>query len=337
MMDPQTLARLRYPFPTLVNPHAAAIQEHTDREWIDGEWRGFVPGHVAEKFKKTRTGYMTSYFFPAATWERLVPLARMMLFSLYQDDIYEQAHPDYVRHLRERTVAVARGEMSATEADVMLAPQIQTIRTELLQFLPVESVARWADDLDRYFEGLIAETTLLEAGAYPGLSEYMTIRENALMIHPFMALKELETQTVLPAEIHDHPAVSRLKALAVRITGWFNEFQSYDKDLHTGMGKVNLINVLMNEYDTTLDDARERAFRIHDDELAEFIRIQNALPDFGPWQDAVANHVHHFSLVISGWRGVDPVIQRYDPPHYADQGALAAAARPTLGNSRHRR
>lgn len=82
MMDPQTWARLRYPFPTLVNPNAARFQEHANREWIDGEWQGFVPAAMAEKFKKTRPGYMTSYFFPVATWERLVPLARMMLFSL---------------------------------------------------------------------------------------------------------------------------------------------------------------------------------------------------------------------------------------------------------------
>ena len=54
---------------------------------------GSRPIPVAEEFKKTGTGYMTSYFFPMATWERLVPLARMMLFSLYQDDIYATSRP----------------------------------------------------------------------------------------------------------------------------------------------------------------------------------------------------------------------------------------------------
>lgn len=95
-----------------------------------------------------RTGYMTSYFYPSATWERLIPLARMMLFSLYQDDIYERAHPDYVRHLREHTVAVARGEITATDTDVMLAPQIERLRGELLQFLPNERIVRWATGLE---------------------------------------------------------------------------------------------------------------------------------------------------------------------------------------------
>jgi Terpene synthase family 2, C-terminal metal binding len=326
VLDARTYARLRYPFPTLVNPLAASIQEHTDRAWIDGEWAGFVSPAVAKKFKAVRTGYMTSYFFPMATWDRLVPVARMMLFSLYQDDIHEGADPDRLRRLRQRTIAVAHGEITARQADVMLAPQIEKIRHEALQFIPAESVARWAADLDLYFDGLIAESTHLHNGTYPTLEQYKIIREKALMIHPFLALKEIETGVVLPDEIHEHPAVRRLKSLAVRLPGWLNEFQSYDKDTNAGMGAVNLINVLANEYDISVADARERAFGIHDEELAEFVRLQAELPDFGEWHDAVTNHVHHLSFVISGWRGVDRVIHRYDPEDFVDPAQLRATA-----------
>lgn len=325
-MDAATYARLRYPFPTLVNPLAAAIQEHTDTAWIDGEWAGFVPGPVAQKFKTVRTGYMTSYFFPMATWEGLVPLARMMLFSLYQDDIYEGADPDRLRSLRRRTVAVAHGGMTAEQADVLLAPQIEKLRHEAAQLIPAESVARWAADLDLYFDGLIAEATHLRAGTYPALDEYKLIREKVLMIHPFLALKEIETGVVLPEEIHEHPVVRRLKSLTVRLPGWLNEFQSYDKDTESGMGTMNLINVLANEYHIPVAAARERAFAIHDEELAEFVRLQAELPDFGEWHDKVANHIHHFSFVISGWRGVDRVIRRYDREDFVDTTRLRAAA-----------
>lgn len=325
-MDANTYARLRYPFPTLVNPLAAAIQEHTDTEWIDGEWAGFVPLAVAEKFKAVRTGYMTSYFFPMATWERLVPLARMMLFSLYQDDIYEGADPDRLRWLRRCTVAVAEGTMTAQQTEAMLAPQIEKLRHEALRLIPAESVARWAADLDLYFDGLIAESTHLHNGTYPALDEYKIIREKALMIHPFLALKEIETGVVLPEEIHEHPVVRRLKSLTVRLPGWFNEFQSYDKDTNAGMGTMNLINVLAHEYHISVADARERAFGIHDEELAEFVRLQAELPEFGEWHDMVTNHIHHFSFVVSGWRGADRVIHRYDPEDFVDNARLRGAA-----------
>jgi hypothetical protein len=310
----------------LVNPLAAQIQEHTDRAWIDGEWAGFVSPAVAKKFKAVRTGYMTSYFFPMATWERLVPVARMMLFSLYQDDIYEGADPELLRRLRQRTIAVAEGRMTARQADVMLAPQIEKLRHEALRFIPEESVARWAADLDLYFDGLIAEATHLRDGTCPTLDEYKVIREKALMIHPFLALKEIETGVVLPREIHEHPVVRRLKSLAVRLPGWLNEFQSYDKDTSTGMGAVNLINVLANEYDISVADARERAFDIHGEELAEFVRLQADLPDFGEWHDKVTNHIHHLSFVVSGWRGVDRIIHRYDPADFVDTARLRGAA-----------
>ncbi|MET9644793.1 terpene synthase family protein [Streptomyces syringium] len=326
VLDRETSARLRYPFPTLANPHAAAMQEYTDHVWIDGEWAQFVPPEIADRFKKTRTAYMTSYFYPMATWERLKPLARMMLFSLYQDDIYERARPEVVRAVRERTVAVARGHIGAREADVMLGAQIETLRGELLHFLPAESLHRWAEDLDLYFEGLEAEVTHLEAGSFPSVEEFLWIRERALMLHAFFALKEVETQVVLPSEIHDHPTVRKLKSLAVRLPGWFNEFQSYDKETRTGMGNLNLINVVRHERSCSLVDAREWVFRLHERELGEFVEIQQNLPDFGTWHDAVANHIHHISFVVSGWRGVDAEISRYDPGTYADRHRLAAAA-----------
>ncbi|EME96778.1 terpene synthase [Streptomyces mobaraensis NBRC 13819 = DSM 40847] len=325
-MDPSEMARLRYPFPSLMNPYAEALQEHTDRAWIDGEWAGIVPPEIAEGFKKVKTAYMTAFFFPSATWERLIPLGRMMLFSLYQDDVYERATPDLVRHLRQRTVAVARGEITPREAGVPLARAVAQIRTDALSFIPPTSVARWADDLDLYFQGLEAETRHLAAGTVPGIDEYMAMREKALMIHPFLALKEIETGTVLPEEIHDHPVIRRLKSLTVRITGWFNEFQSYDKDMRTGMGNVNLINVLAHHQRIRVDQAREEMFALHDRELDEFVRLQRSLPDFGSWTDAVAQHVHHFSFVISGWRGVDRHVHRYDPEYYPDQDALRATA-----------
>jgi hypothetical protein len=329
-MDAATRARLRYPFPVLVNPHAAAVQEYTACRWIDGECAGFVPADVAEQFKKTRTGYMTSYFFPMATWERLLPLARMMLFSLYQDDVYERARPTEVREVGARTVAVARGERRADEAGIMLGPQIESLRAELLRFIPPESVARWAADLQLYFEGLADEAAYLESGEHPSLEEYLLIREKALMLHPFMALKEVETQIVLPPEIHDHAAVRRLKSLAVRIVGHFNEFQSYEKDMRTGMGNLNLIRVLMNEYDSSLPEAWERALDMHAAELAEFVSLQRALPEFGEWQDAVENHIHHIAFVISGWRRVDSVVQRYSPEHFIETGKLRASVREAI-------
>ncbi|MER5784289.1 terpene synthase family protein [Streptomyces mobaraensis] len=327
MLDDETSARLRYPFPTLVNPHAADMQEYTDRVWIDGECAGFVPPDIAERFKKTRTAYMASYFYPMATWERLKPLARMMLFSLYQDDIYERATPRVVRAVRERTVAVARGKATAHQADVMLGAQVETLRGELLRFVPASSVDRWADDVDLYFEGLEAEVAHLEAGTFPSVEEFLWIRERALMLHAFFALKEVETGVVLPGEIHGHPTVRRLKSLAVRLPGWFNEFQSYDKDQRTGMGNLNLINVVRRERSCSLADAREWVFRLHENDLDEFVRLQRNLPDFREWHDAVENHIHHFGFVVSGWRGVDAKISRYDPGTYTDHHRLGLAAR----------
>jgi hypothetical protein len=167
------------------------------------------------------------------------------------------------------------------------------------------------------------------------VAEYVSIRERVLMLHPFFSLKEIETQVVLPDHIHYHPVIKRLKSLAVRIIGWFNEFQSYDKDIHTGMADLNLISIVQRGYEYSLNEAQEWVFSLHERELAEFVHLQRSLPDFGEWNDAVANHVHHISFVISGWRSVDSLISRYDSGTYIDQELLKASVRAPDPNNIH--
>lgn len=42
--------RLIYPTPDLISPYAAAIQEHTDKQWIDGELRSLLPEAARENY-----------------------------------------------------------------------------------------------------------------------------------------------------------------------------------------------------------------------------------------------------------------------------------------------
>lgn len=330
-MDRQTLSRLRYPFPSLINPHARAMQDHTDRHWIDGDYQGLVPPGIADGFKKAGTAYMASCFFPSATWERLTPAARMMLFVVCQDDLYEHAEPAEVRRVGRATVEVAHGHKSANEAGVLLGGMIETLRKEMLEFVPPETVARWAGNLDDYFEGLERETGYLRSGETPTVAEYREIREKAMMIHAILDLTEVETGVVLPAEIHRHPVLRRLSGITVRVVSYFNEFQSYEKDMSSGTGNMNFINVIANEEGTGIDEARERLFAIHAGEVEEFRRLHLGLPDFGDSQDAVDNHVHHMSFIMSGWRKADSMIDRYQEHFYLknQQQLAVSAARST--------
>lgn len=56
----------------------------------------------------------------------------------------------------------------------------------------------------------------------------------------------------------------------------------------------------MHEQKISLEEAIEQARIVHDNDVAEFVVLQNNLPDFGEWNERTAKVVEYLSLMISG-------------------------------------
>ena len=93
----ELLHKFRYPFPTLKNPYAEQLQEITENQWIDGEYLWLYENNpnVRKKYKKTKTAHIAAQWFPTASAERFRPICRLMLWTLYNDDLYEESEPGH--------------------------------------------------------------------------------------------------------------------------------------------------------------------------------------------------------------------------------------------------
>ncbi|MFD2033972.1 hypothetical protein ACFSKL_04165 [Belliella marina] len=313
-MTAHMLSQFHYPFPMLKNPHAAALQEITDNEWIDGEylWLYQDAPDTRKKYKKTKTAHIASQWFPTASPERLKPLCRLMLWTLYNDDLYEEGTPEEIGYVHTSSVAVLTGEISATEAKIPLGNMLASLRQELLQFIPQESIVRFADMISRYFAGLKMELTYKMNKTYPTVAECIALREDSICLYPFLQLTEVETGIVLPPEIHQHPVIRRLQALACHLVTYFNEVQSVGKDEATDSIYYNIVKVIQHEHKISLEEACLEDLRLHNEDLKEFVMLQASLPDFGEWQDAVVNWVHYMGMVLSGWKNISTKLDRYN-------------------------
>lgn len=56
------------------------------------------------KYKKTKTAHIASQWFPTASPERLRPICRFMLWTLYNDDMYEEVDSLEIRHVHEQSL-----------------------------------------------------------------------------------------------------------------------------------------------------------------------------------------------------------------------------------------
>ncbi len=203
-----------------------------------------------------------------------------MLWTLYNDDIYEEGTPEHIHLVHERSLAVLRGELNAANAGIPLGKLLSTLREELLQFIPKESLLHFINALDKYFRGLERELIYKRRQAYPSVEECIAIREDSLCLFPFLELMDLETRQPLPETIYEHPIIRKLKALASRMMVYFNEVQSVRKDEATGSVYYNVVKAIQHNRNLSLEEACKEDLRIHNEALKEFIHLQNSLPDF---------------------------------------------------------
>ncbi|MDR6571098.1 hypothetical protein SAMN05660461_1398 [Chitinophaga ginsengisegetis] len=316
--------KFNYPFPALKNPYADQLQEITETQWIDGEylWLYEQNPDLRKKYKKTKTAHIASHWFPTASFERLKPICRLMLWTLYNDDLYEEGTPEDIGYVHDRTVAILNGEIGAAEAEIPLGNMLESLRQELLQFIPQESIIRFSEMISRYFAGLKMELTYKRNKTFPTVAECIALREDSICLYPFLQLTEVETEIILPPEIHQHPVIRRLQALACHLVTYFNEVQSVNKDEATGSIYYNIVKVIQHEYGISLEEACLEDLRLHNEDLKEFVTLQASLPDFGIWQDAVVNWVHYMSMVLSGWKNVSTKLDRYNGTAFPNAAEL---------------
>jgi len=314
----------KYPFPTLKNPHAEVLQEITETQWIDGEYLWLYENNpdLRKKYKKTKTAHIAAQWFPTASVDRFKPICRLMLWTLYNDDLYEESEPDKIQLVHNQSIAILNGDATAEKAGIPLGSMLASLRQELLQFVPQESIVRFAQMISRYFKGLETELVYKKNKVYPTISECISLREDSICLYPFLQLTEVETGIPLPQEIHDHPVIRRLQALACHLVTFFNEVQSVKKDEATGSVYYNIVKVIQNEHRISLEEACVENLRLHNKDLQEFITLQSSLPDFGVWQDAVVNWVHYMSMVLSGWKNISTKLDRYNNMAFPEANEL---------------
>lgn len=315
-MITRLLSQFHYPFPMLKNSLAEELQEITDRQWIDGEYLVLYKDNpqVRQKYKRTKTAHIASQWFPTARLEKLRPVCRLMLWTLYNDDMYEESNLQKVLFVHQQTLAILRGEAIAGEAKIPLAGLLVNLRNELLQFLPPDSITRFINGIQKYFEGLERELDYKSRKEFPSVDECLNIREDSLCLYPFLELMDLETGIFLPEEVHQHTVIKRLKSLAVRMMICFNDVQSVLKDEATDAIYYNVVKVIQHTRNLSLEGACLETLRIHNEYLKEFQYLQNFLLDFGEWQDAVVNRVHYISMTLNGWKSVSCRLDRYNSP-----------------------
>lgn len=122
--------------------------------------------------------------------------------------------------------------------------------------------------------------------------------QKTIGVQAYLDLIEIQLDYSLPNEVMKSDYMKELYRLTARIFGWCNDFHSVLKDV--GREPLNLVLVLQNEFQISLEDANAMAIKLHDEDVQALCNLQADMPDFGNHHQQVQLFVYYLGVMIHG-------------------------------------
>ncbi|KAM0431512.1 hypothetical protein ACHAPT_005490 [Fusarium lateritium] len=290
--------RPQYPFPDLVSPLIDQLAEEY-YQWIDTDSR-FESEKARAMHKRHRLTDLAARAFPWMTLEELRPVARFAAFFAIIDDYMDKSSREEVQNIVRKVSAILVGEDS--EPNPGFFHQVHMVRQDALTCgMPQHLYQQFIDSVLSMMIGYSEEKKYNAAGTPPPLPVYKSIRQQTSGGTPFAKYLCMQKNfRYLPDGVLLHPTILRMHDLTGSLIGYHNDFISLPKELARKGDVVNLVMTVQREFGLSLKDACQEALRIHDEDLEEFIRLQNNLPDFGQWQQTAQEYVTDLGIMVQG-------------------------------------
>ncbi|AZA99628.1 hypothetical protein EG359_08390 [Chryseobacterium joostei] len=303
------LPRGHYPWPDLINPHAEQMGKDMDG-WIDNDYT-FLTEKQRGIYKKMKLHMCTARMWPDLTYEQTIPCNRFMLQYVALDDQVENSSQEEIQQLRIRCVDILRGDQPRPEENA-LYQHMALIRDEFRALMPDIWVERFIYYFYQSFRyGIELEYPYKIAQRPPSLTLFKTIREYSVLMRPYLILGEIESGLVLPEHIFEHIVVQKMISHMTLVVAWQNDIHSLPKEMAKGTEVFNLVFVLQQEYNLSLKDACDQAFRIHNEELAKLLALHAEYREFGEYQEHVDKFVYYAGVGLQGVNSFYLETERY--------------------------
>ncbi|SEW21914.1 hypothetical protein SAMN05421841_1657 [Chryseobacterium wanjuense] len=298
-----------YPWPDLINPHAEQMGKDMDG-WIDNDYT-FLTEKQRKTYKKMKLHMCTARMWPDLTYEQSIPCNRFMLQYVALDDQVENSSLEEIQQLRIRCVDILKGAQPKPEENA-LYHHMALIRDEFRALMPDIWVERFIYYFYQSFRyGIELEYPYKIAQRPPSLTLFKTIREYSVLMRPYLIFGEIESGLVLPEHIFEHIVFQKMISHMTLVVAWQNDIHSLPKEMAKGTEVFNLVFVLQQEYNLSLEDACAEALNIHHKELEKALTLHAEYREFGEYQEHVDKFVYYAGVGLQGVNSFYLETERY--------------------------
>jgi len=285
-----------YTFPSKISAWSEAVATDT-LQWLEADFR-FLPEKMRMKYRMSNFGKISARCLPdMESYAHLQVAAKFMLWGTIFDDYYEYCDAAELYALRTRVLQVLEGG-PVTSGDSLFFGILADIRNVLYDLMPVFWVKRFTRNVLVWIDSMREEIPYKGIMTFPAPDYFMDLRERTIGVQAYLDLIEMQLDGVLPDAVMYSDYMQQLYRLAARVFAWCNDFYSLLKDI--GREPLNIVLVLQNAHQLSLEDANIMAMEIHDADVQEIEELSRAIPDFGCYSDTVAAFVHYLGIMIQG-------------------------------------
>lgn len=277
--------RLYCPFPSRINSHVIAAEQHTIH-WI----RKFRLLHSEEQLQHYRRqgyAYMVARMFPNAGEETLFAYSDLNTLLFLVDDYLDQqdamvsgGHDSIsVEKFSKHFVAILEEPAIGHNSQEPVFAALADLWERLRRLGSPGWLSKYKKSLWRIFQAALWQHRNIETGVWPSLNDYMSRRQYIGAANVATDCIEMIDNICLPEAVWEHPILIELTELCRNTVCWANDLFSHSKEQEMGEYH-NLISILAHEKKISSAKAIAKTIEIHDQQVRRFIRLTAVLPIF---------------------------------------------------------
>lgn len=297
IMDLIVSPKLYCPFPSAVNPHAEAVNQHT-LAWVK-EFNLVPDENDFEHLKKSKFGWLAARAYPNAPLEELKIVSDWNTWLFIRDDQCDESElgkkPALLSVIHADLLEILKGR-APERHDSALARALSDIRRRLLLKASPAWMCRFIYSVIEYFESSEWEAQNRADGITPDTATYILMRPYTGGLYTDIELIDITEDIYLPLHVRKNDVIQRLALMTNNVVCWSNDIISFAKeakhhDVH------NLVATL-RPTQSTLQKAVDLAAQLTNAEVKAFIELQTQLPSYTPEIDA---DLQRFVAVLRSW------------------------------------
>lgn len=269
------------PIPAAINTHVATV--HTlSRQWCCHMGLVTAGDKQYQRLNAAKFAWLAGLTQPSISAADLKLTADWYTWLFFHDDVCDVTvvgrDPHQLATITNRLFEILKGN-TPTNQDPPLVRALYNICQRLTCRANSLWMQRFIDSVEQYFEGNLWEATNRQQSTTPDLATYTKMRLFTGGVTPCFHLIGV-TQHIDPwSKFFEHPHVQQLITLANHHICWVNDIIGLEKEIKEG-NMNNLVLVLQQEYQITLQEAIDRAVQMCNTKMERFLELEMNLPSY---------------------------------------------------------